>query len=119
MFMPKLPLPKPSFCALAFMLCSCSLLVAFPEPPGRDMLDEPKTLLDKLPALPSTASSAEGDMANVAPDEVDVDVVGGAGPEVEAAVLVLTPIPSPTEGEEGPAVDWVVMLLAELVCACR
>ena len=116
---PILPLPKPSFCALAFMLCSCSLLVAFPEPP--DIEEEPKTLLAMLLAPPPPSpkadvvavSSDEGDMANV----VDVVVVGGAGADVPAVGLVLTPSPIVAVlPEEAPI---VVILLAELVCPCR
>lgn len=115
---PILPLPKPSFCALAFMLCSCSLLVALPEPP--DIEEEPKTLLAMLLGPPPSpkadvvaVSSDDGEMANV----VDVVVVGGAGPDVPAVGLVLTPNPIVAVLlEEAPI---VVILLAELVCPCR
>jgi hypothetical protein len=91
-----------------------------PEPLAID--GDPKTLLfiPAEPAVPPVTSDVgDMDMANAALVDVDVDVVGGAGPDVPAVGLLPTFTPSPTLVDEDGIPARVVMLLAESLCPCR
>ena len=102
MAIPMLPFPSPIFCAAAFRLCNCSLLVAEAAPP-----------LSAGVAATSCPSIAEGGRANVA--EVEVEVVGAAETPAGDSGVVMIGIPGVRVGEpdEEPASMAESVLLIE------
>ena len=92
---PMLPLPRPSFCAAAFRLCSCRRLVAL----AKLVLELPATAgaIASAAKAVSAVAVAEGGNANVV--EVDVDVVGAAVGVTGEVVTV--------GGNEGDVAVWM------------